>query len=61
MHILEPVEVVPAHELHIALEEGGQPFVVGDQVHIIAIADMLADLLLARGREAGLVLDELVD
>src|SRR5262245_16614897 len=60
MHVPAPVEVRPAHELHIASEKRGQPPVVGKQIHVVAIADMLADLLLARRAEAFGVLDELV-
>jgi hypothetical protein len=61
MHVLEPVEVVPAHEFEILLEERGEAGIVGQQVHIIAIADVLADLLLALRLETLLVADELVD
>src|SRR3546814_13885921 len=37
--VLEPVEVVPAHRLHVLLEEGGEAAVVGHQVDVVAIAD----------------------
>ena len=61
MHVLEPVEVVPAHELDVVLEEGGQPAVIGQQIDVVAIADVLADLLLPRGIEPGGVLQKFVD
>src|SRR5688572_1060573 len=59
--ILQPVEVVPAHHLDIFLEERRDARIVRHQVHVVAIADVLADFLLALGIEAGGVLDELVD
>ena len=47
MHILEPIEVVPTHRLQIFLQERRQALVIRHQVHIVAIADVLPDLLLA--------------
>src|SRR5262245_33026171 len=61
VHILEPIEVVPAHELDIGLEVRRKPLVVGKEVDVVAIADVLADLLLARGIETGGVLEIFVD
>ena len=50
--VLQPVEVVPAHELHVVLQIGRELRVVRHEVHVVAVADVLADLLLARRVEA---------
>ena len=61
MDVLQPVEVVPAHDLHVLLQEGRDPGVIRHQVHIVAIADVLTDLLLAGAVESRGTLQELVD
>src|SRR5262245_16018156 len=61
MHVLEPVEVIPTHELDVVLEVRREPAVVGKKIDVVAVADVLADLLLARGIETGSVLQIFVD
>ena len=60
MHVLEPVQVLPAHGLDVLLQKRRQPAVVRDEIDIVAIADVLADLLLAARVEAR-GLDEVID
>src|SRR5688500_4122275 len=47
MDVLEPSEVGPAHHLHVFPQETRQARVVGHQVDIVAVANVLTDLLLA--------------
>src|SRR4029078_5438140 len=55
MHVLEPVQIVPTHEFHIGAKIRRQPLVIGHKIDIVAITDVLADLLLAGGVESGAV------
>ena len=48
--VLEPVEVVPPHVFDVTFQKRREPPVVGNQVDIVAIADVLADFLLAARR-----------
>ena len=46
MDVFQPVQVVPAHHLDVFLQERRETLIVRQQIHVIAIADMLADRLL---------------
>src|SRR6056297_1448650 len=61
MHIFQPVQIVPAHHLHVFRQEGRDPIVIRHKVHVITIADMLADFLFALRFKSGGILQELVD
>jgi hypothetical protein len=45
VNILQPIEVWPSHQLDILLQERTQSRVVRQQIDIIAITNVLADLL----------------
>ena len=61
MDIFQPVQVVPAHEFHVARQERRDAPVIGHQIDIVAVADVLADLNFTLRFDAGRVLQKLVD